>query len=556
MRRKNRESGYILVGVLLAVTILAVVGTSLVTLSTSSVKTSSAERDNQAVYYIAEAGLNHLANEFEQAVEEIYEKDHVKTEADFYSEIDKFNDLPVEYNIFEKVNDDKPKALLDIEKIDGETGLYKMTSTGYIGDEKRSVTQEVQVEWRDKYDEVESESPITPIINTPPFAVFTSGQFTMSNGTIIGDIGTISEEANAIDISSGGPTLNGKIYVPNGNEQIVSQAHYLNFEIDEIDSTCEIPSLPPFPDEFPDIPRGYSKPTDKSYGNQHNQTYYIKDRNLLISHWLLNNFTLDITENLEFNNILVSNAGFTLNVGNDSRNIVANNLKINGNGVMKIKEDVNMYIKDTLTMDNNTKLIFSGDKNLLVVDNLNLVNGNIDIEGSGKLTIYVKNNLKMVGRNINKESKVKDLEIYYAGSSKPEIGGDTKIYGNLYVKQADIEFGAGNRIQGMLLSGGKSIKIKGGSSNIAQMFFAPNAHVEFSGGGNLKGKVIAKNFTISGGGTVDFTAPDIDDDLFNPDLPDDSEGGSSDGSSGKGSEIIETGAKPSIFKKKVREEIN
>src|SRR5690625_6313854 len=115
---------------------------------------------------------------------------------DIYYEIEKFNDLPIEYNIIEKVNDDKPKALLDIEKIDEETGLYKMTSTGYIGDEKRSVTQEVQVEWRDKYDEVESESPITPIINTPPFAVFTSGQFTMSNGTIIGDIGTISEEAN------------------------------------------------------------------------------------------------------------------------------------------------------------------------------------------------------------------------------------------------------------------------------------------------------------------------------------------------------------------------
>src|SRR5699024_7635281 len=178
MKQQNRESGYILVGVLLAVTILAVVGTSLVTLSTNSVKTSTVERDNQAVYYIAEAGLNHLANEFEEAVEEIYEKNHVKTEEEFYNEIEKFNYLAVEYDNFEKVNDFKPKALLDIEKIDGEAGLYKMISTGYIGDEKRSVTQEVQVEWRDKYDEVEGESPITPIINTPPFAVFTSGQFT------------------------------------------------------------------------------------------------------------------------------------------------------------------------------------------------------------------------------------------------------------------------------------------------------------------------------------------------------------------------------------------
>ena len=73
----HRDSGYILVGVLLAITILSVVGVSLVSLSANSVKISSSERDNQAVYYIAEAGLIFLASEFEQAVSEIYEKDSV-----------------------------------------------------------------------------------------------------------------------------------------------------------------------------------------------------------------------------------------------------------------------------------------------------------------------------------------------------------------------------------------------------------------------------------------------------------------------------------------------
>lgn len=598
MRRSNHEAGYMLVGVLLAITVLAIVGTSLVTLSVNSVKTSSSERDNQAVYYIAEAGLTYLESEFEKAVAEIYDSDKIKTEEDFFNQLNKLDFVPERYDTFEKVQDSQPFAELEVEKITEEKGSYKLISTGNLYGENRRVSQIIQVGWNDKYEEVE-EKPITSIVNTPPFAVFTRGQFTMTNGTINGDIGTLNDKLNGISFPGGGPTVNGKIYVPNGNEKIVNSVDYLDHKIEAIDTSYHMPSLPPFPDEFPEspeIPENYTIPGDEIYTkNQYEQTYYIKDKNLLIDNYLLKDFTLNINKNLEFNKIYVNsgNDSFTMNLGNINRGIITNtvetnkntiiknnvkfdlyakdNIKTNANftiegknsentivaknlninnGEMKLQGNTSLYISDTLTMNSNSKLIFGeGDNNLLVVDNLNLVNGNIDIEGSGKLTIYVRNRLKMVGRNINKETKIKDLEIFYAGSSKPEFGGDTKIYGNLYAKQADLEFGAGNGIQGTVLSGGNSIKITGGSANIAQMFFAPNAHVEFSGGGKLKGKVIANRFTISGGGTVDFTAPDIDDDLFNPNLPDDSV------VNGPGaSEIIETGASPSFTKGKVREE--
>ena len=61
--------------------------------------------------------------------------------------------------------------------------------------------------------------------------------------------------------------------------------------------------------------------------------------------------------------------------------------------------------------------------------------------------------------------------------------------------------------------------------------------------------MIADRFTISGGGEVNFSNPEIGDDLFNPNLPDDSEVNDPGAS-----EIIETGASPSLTKDKVREE--
>lgn len=63
---RQNERGYMLVGALLIIVLLFVVGLSLTTLASFSLKNASDERNHQSVYYIAEAGLNHLANEFEK----------------------------------------------------------------------------------------------------------------------------------------------------------------------------------------------------------------------------------------------------------------------------------------------------------------------------------------------------------------------------------------------------------------------------------------------------------------------------------------------------------
>lgn len=180
---QNRESGYMLVGVLLAITILAVVGTSLVILTTNSVKTSSAERDNQAVYYIAEAGLNHKLKQIETEIEEkaakIYEQVKGQSDEDekFYEKIESFFNEDSLYDEFEPgLKGEEVKAETYIERApveEGEpiNGRYIVTSTGFIGDEARAVQTSFEVDWQAGEERQEGGTGQ----GLPKFAIFTKG---------------------------------------------------------------------------------------------------------------------------------------------------------------------------------------------------------------------------------------------------------------------------------------------------------------------------------------------------------------------------------------------
>lgn len=85
---RQNERGYMLVGALLIIVLLFVVGLSLTTLASFSLKNASDERNHQSVYYIAEAGLNHLANKFEKAVSDIYEDETIRSEDDFFQKLE------------------------------------------------------------------------------------------------------------------------------------------------------------------------------------------------------------------------------------------------------------------------------------------------------------------------------------------------------------------------------------------------------------------------------------------------------------------------------------
>lgn len=507
MRNKhnNCEAGFTMIGVLIMFTIITVLGLSIMTLSLASVKTSTSERDHQSAYYIAEAGLTYQLENLKKDILNIYGLESVRTEDDFLREIETLIVENKEYKEFDNVNNVQPFAEISINVTDGTDNQFIIESTGIIGEEKRTVSNSLQVEWVEKYRAIEREP-----YELPPFAVFTAGSLTMDNGTINGDIATVSQEEGTISFPSGGPTHNGTIYVQNGNQNIVNnKVNKIKSEIKPLDSSYVIPELPSFPD-FPSI---NTCPADEvitlSNGNKHE---VIKDCNLYINNYIVrdSNYKLVVDKDIRFNEMLFNeNYHLTLDIGDTNKSIVVNHL--------------------------------------------DLSNGHIHLEGSGKLTIYVTGKITMgsSGSTINNHGDVSKLDVYLKGSTSSEnakkitMSGSQKVFGSLYAEDADIVLEAGGGFVGNIFTGGKSFKISGGSYNQAQLFFAPNAFFDMkSGGTEFEGMIVADTYAISGGWNVNYKNLKFTEGPISPAALG-MEDGAGNGGSG-GTDFIETGASPTI----------
>ncbi len=506
----HRESGYTMIGVLIIFTIITVLGLSIVTLSFASVKTSTNERNNQSAYYIAEAGLTYQMEKIKKDIVNIYGRESVRTEEDFLREIEALVEEKNEYKEFDKVNNIQPFAEISVNLIDETDHLFIIESTGIVGEERRTVSRSFQVEWADKYREIEP-------YELPPFAVFTAGSLTMNNGTINGDIGTVSQDEGAIRFPGGGPTHNGSIYVQDGNQNIVNnKVNNIKSEIKSLDHSYIIPELPLFLD-FPSIDScAEDEIITLSNGNKHE---VIKNCNLYINNYVVrdSNYKLVVDSDLKFNRMFFNeNYHLTLDIGDTNKSIV--------------------------------------------VDHLDLTNGHIKIIGDGKLTIYVTGKITMgSGSTINNHGDVAKLDVYLKGSNASEepkkvtLSGSQKVFGSLYAEDANIVLDAGGGFVGNIFTGGTSFKITGGSYNQAQLFFAPNAFFDMeSGGTKFEGMIIADTYSISGGWNVTYKDLKFTDGPISPAaLGRENEAGN--GGTGGGTNLEETGASPTITTTPTRE---
>lgn len=472
MMRINNESGFTLVGVLAVFTIISVFGISLVMLSITSVKTSNTEHDDQSVFYIAEAGANYMVNEIEQEVYDIYDSNNNLTEEDFFNKLSNtLSRKETTYDNFEKVNGELPIASISITPFtDEKQRSYKVTSKGTIHDQERTVEKTITIDWPE---EEESEEGIGDL---PPFAVFIKGgdneSYDLQNGaTIIGDIGIISDKKGGIQLQDDAKVI-GNIYVPDGNSNIIESEDYMdNIHIKTIDPSYTIPELPP----FPNFPKGLTKLPDQEYiHTEWNKTDLIKNNKLLIVNYMTDNYILDMKEDLEFKEI-------------------------------KIKENNTLYI-DT-----------GNEDRAIVVKKLNIKNGHIKLKGTGKLTLYVKDEINMDNASsINKNEDINRVNIFYEDDDELELDGDQVIYGSIYAKEAEIDLQDGAAIYGNVFSGGEEISLQGGSHASAQLILAPRAKVEIQDGGSVKGMIVSRKFEMEDGGSVTFDEPFVLDGPISP----------------------------------------
>ncbi len=443
---KNENSGFALLSVLIVLLVVSLLGITLIGTTTANLKLTSVERDYQATYYIAESGSTYVLNE----VTKIINETQAINANDFFTKInEKLAEIPNTYSDFEESFGQIPKAHLQIFK------LSSIDSSQLCGNhvDKQSqgykVISEGEIGKRSRI--VERSFCVNWNINQNgnlPFVLLENNAVfshdkILLGSSITGNIGTNSTIPGSIYVNSGG-TLTGSIYkVQEASSNIVEKPQNKNFNRPFID----LPNAMNYKGflDFPSFPEGL--PTFN---------------NLRIEGDAINDKT--ISSNGYYQNITVtSGRTLTIDVGNENRIIRVADLVIN--------------------------------------------QGNINIIGSGTLTLYIENSLLITGGSkVNATSSYNPeiLSIYLKGTTPLDMGGKSKLVGSIFSASADINIKGSAEVNGHILTGGNNVVIDGQGSAANGLVFSPNAHVQLTGSGSVVGSVISNNFSMGGGSKVTY----------------------------------------------------
>ncbi|QDQ01888.1 hypothetical protein FOH38_16120 [Lysinibacillus fusiformis] len=168
----------------------------------------------------------------------------------------------------------------------------------------------------------------------------------------------------------------------------------------------------------------------------------------------------------------------------------------------------NSYIKNVSLVGNRTLTIDVGDEDrTLVIDNLNGDGGHIEVKGTGKLNILVRNNLKILEFLSSNERSPFDTTIYYEGSNDLNI---TKtIQSNLYTKNSNVSIhnAGGGGMQGNIIVGGShKLNVTGnttfGNNNEHVVILVPNSSLNFQGSSQIFGTIVGNKVDAVGSNTT------------------------------------------------------
>ncbi len=102
----SNEQGYSLLLAIFAIAIFTVLGLSIFTISANTKKISTNEREDQAVYYLAEAGLVEKKAELETIVQEAFHKTLQLQEAHYSSHLDPMTQFNFEETFLNYIEND------------------------------------------------------------------------------------------------------------------------------------------------------------------------------------------------------------------------------------------------------------------------------------------------------------------------------------------------------------------------------------------------------------------------------------------------------------------
>jgi len=455
---KSQEGSVFIVTLMLLV-VLSILGTAVMNTTVSNNQMTIYDNEFQSVYYVAEAGIRHVGNSITANIADIYMESD--TRDDYFNKIDAcITDAIASFNSgdFSEVRGSQPDVeilLQDVESTD-DSKIYTFISTGDIDGISRQVVQNIEVKYQ-KSNELLAD-----------MAVFADGEINLSgSGEIIGDVGTNLTSANAISIEGGGGVrIQGDCYFPEGaSEEAISVAEGITKPNMKTTPKRNY-QLPDFP-EFP----SFSKLDPITIAADGGPYYLINNQGNITVEWWGDGYVLELNRNAYIPKI---------------------NVNSNMNLTIKVNRDIE-----------------------LVVDDIS-ISGSIDIIGSGKVKLYVKNTINLGNGTLNKKSEgetenqaIEQLTIFYEGTDELTVADDLKVYASVYAKTAKITLDGGAGFQGHIVTGStEPLEIKGDFDAYSRIICAPFAPVICTASGEVEGSIICKSIEVSGDAEIKFVASD------------------------------------------------
>ncbi|MGE6514518.1 DUF7305 domain-containing protein [Lysinibacillus sphaericus] len=475
------EDGFSFLLVFLAIILVTILGLGLLVISSNSLKTSTHERENQSIFYIAEAGINYEKAKLYEKANDAYQlakKDYnslpvnQKTTSKFTALYEShilalmeplIQAEPTIIDTFETQLGKQPIAEITIDQDPDNHLRFSITSTGYFSDtpsQNREVIQTIDFVLKAETtnnNTGDGNGNINTI--TPEFTVQTQGNITLTGSATIK--GNVATDTGIISID-GGSSITGTVGASSDNFIYPSWMGNLKDKLTQSSNYPGASILPPFPDDKMQQLSTLPVPANQEVvKDPYNKIQIINNGDFLADNWMTNNFILHLTDDTHFKQFKVDqNNTLTINVGNT---------------------DKNLYIED-----------------------LSILQGHVNIIGSGRLNIFVNNKFNLKG-SLNKNGNANQVNLFYNGSSAITIGGETQTAASLYSKQADLTFTGGIGITGNIYTGSDNVTFNGGTNANGQYIIAPNATVTLEGGAHIKGAILADNLIANGGTSVTFT---------------------------------------------------
>jgi hypothetical protein len=469
----KNERGHALFLVILTIVFISVVGMGLLTVTANSNKTTVHERQNQSLYYVAEAGINitksNVLEQLNQLVDEslielnnlpLAQKnqskaitileDKIKGLFCLDTQCNKYVDI---HNHYSKQNGKQPVASVEALLSCNDDAAKKncdilLKSKGYIVSEasnyrvleqKLSIDLNKMLSINSKEGNTVTNNPNLPDLATliRDFAVFSTGNVSI-------------EWDSEIDGKVGSTLGKSAVQVPanfqNRDAVIVDMSGYYGIDLNQF--------LPEFPHQL--MNKATNPNAFPDFGNVYKQMTNPK-------------FVIDTTKDLD------------------------------------LSKSPYHFIQN-LTLKKDLKVDVGNQNVFLVVDHFNVEDAkSLEIVGSGTLNIIIRDSFNLEYKlNKGKNAKISQLNVYYE-STKPLVFNDitAEINGNLYVRNSNVQILRSLEVNGDYYQKHGSLSMEN-PSKMNRDVYLDDVVVTLKELAEIKGNFVVNNGSVLIKGTVDI----------------------------------------------------